>query len=248
MSRTTIVSPVYLGQPHRIEYFKTYMKSCLEQRNFENLDFVFFVEPDFLDFAPIDKLRSYPNVRIMINPFRYGLLVNQYMTMFYCFERLRLEHVIYTEDDCILSNDIDAVTQFYINSKYYDNNTILTYLNKDNLVEPPVDDSGKNILEVKQNYHPIHKDMVYFATWGYLCTAKMWRDCLRKWDHQWCFSHTILPYIKDDFKTVTPKLSRLNHIGVDGASYNKEIYDSHQFVRYMPQNFQGALQYQFDEL
>lgn len=248
MSKTTIVSPVYLGAPHRLEYFDTYIKSCLGQRDFDKIDFVFLVEPDILEFSRIEKLRSYPNVRLLINPFRYGLLLNQYMTLLYCFERLKLEHVIYTEDDCIFSNDINDITQFYINSQYYDNKTILTHLNKDNLVDPPTTDEGKEILEIKQNYHPIHTGMVYFATWGYLCTAKMWYDCLRKWDHQGCFSHTLIHHIKDEFRTVTPKLSRLNHLGVEGASYNREIYDSHCFVNYMPKSFDGKLEYKFNEI
>lgn len=246
MSRTTIVTPVYLGQPHRVGYFNQYVKSCLGQRDFDKIDFVFLVEPEFVDLDPIIALRKYPNVRVLINQFKYGLLLNQYVAMYYSFERLRLEHAIYIEDDCIFSNDINDITQFYINSSYYDNKTIFTYLNKDNLIEPPTNDDGKEILEIKNNYgSATFSEMTYFAALGYLCTAKMWRECVSKWNHQSCVENTIMDYIKNDFKTVTPKLSRLNHIGVEGAFYNQSLYDAHNFAKYTPQNFNDALNYRF---
>lgn len=248
MNDVTIVAPVYLGTPHRLQYFETYIKSCLTQCNFEKINFVFMVEPDVMNFDLLTKLRLYPNIRIMVNPYRYKLLLNQYMTLYYSFEILGLEHVIYTEDDCVMSNDMYDITKFYVNSQYYDNNTILTYLNKDNLIDPPQNDDGKDILEIKQNFHPVKTGMVYFATWGYLCTRRMWFDCLQKWPHQWCFSEHLLPHYLDKIKTVTPRLSRLNHIGVLGASYNEEIYNSHEFTKYMPPTFSDRIDYKFYEI
>lgn len=248
MNTVTIATPVYLGKPHRVRYFDTFIKSCLSQTDFEKINFVFLVEPDVLDHESINRIRKYENIKILINPFRYGLLLNQYMTLHYCFEILDLENIIYTEDDCIMSNDMYDITNFYINSKYYDNNTILTYLNKDNLIDPPQNEDGKEIIEIKSNFHPVHTKMVYFATWGYLCTKRMWHDCMKKWPHQWCFSEHLLPHYLETMKTVTPKLSRLNHIGVVGNSYTKEQYEEHAFSRYMPKSFTERLQYQFNEI
>jgi hypothetical protein len=246
----TIVAPVYLGQPHRLAYFDTYIKSCLNQKDFEKLNFVFLVEPDFLDFDPIARLRKYPNIRVLVNPFKYGLLLNQYMLLYYVFEILKLDHIIYTEDDCVLSNDVYAIANYFINSKYY-HESILTLMNKDNLVDPPTtfnpDDAC--ILEIKNHYHPVETGIVYFATWGYMCTQRIWRDCLKKWEHQWCFSETFVPFMLETFpKIVTPRLSRLNHIGVEGASYNQELYDKHNFRLYTPQNFDSPLDYKYVEI
>ena len=40
----TIVSPVYLGQSHRVEYHKRFLECCKSQRDFEKINFVFFYE------------------------------------------------------------------------------------------------------------------------------------------------------------------------------------------------------------
>lgn len=244
----TIVCPVYLGKPHRLEYFDTFIKTCLSQNDFDKLNFVFLVEPDFLDFDPIAKLRKYPNIRVLVNPYKYGLLLNQYMVLHYCFEILNLEHVIYVEDDCVLSNDIYRLANFFISSKYY-HESVLTLLNKDNLVDPPTTTDDADVLEIKDHYHPVQTSMVYFATWGYMCTRRIWRDCLKRWGHYACFSETFVPFMKEVFpKIVTPRLSRLNHIGIEGASYNQSIYDQHCFAKYTPQNFSADLNYRYVEV
>lgn len=254
-NKVTIVSPVYLGQAHRINYFETYINSCLNQKDFSKMNFIFLVEPDIIDVESINRLKKYNNMRVLINPYKYGLLLNQYMTLHYSFEILGLRNVIYTEDDCLLSNDIYDVANTFINSHHYHDN-IFTLLNKDNLVNPPTSDEGKDILEVKDHYHKDVDDkyekeskMLYFATWGYMCTERIWRDCMKWWPRRWCFSEHIVPWMLKTFpKIVTPKLSRLNHIGVKGASYDEDIFQEHGFTNYMPKNFNEKLEYKFKDV
>ena len=112
----TIVSPVYLGQSHRVEYHKRFLECCKSQRDFEKINFVFFYEKTILDKSIVEDLYKYKNISVHINSYDFKTFLNQYNCLNYCFEYLKLDNVIYLEDDVEMSNDLYDITNFYINS------------------------------------------------------------------------------------------------------------------------------------
>ncbi len=80
----TIVSPIYLGQNHRVEYHKVFLNCCKNLRSFDKIKFVFFYEKSILDMSIVDDLKKYENVDLHINTYDFKTYLNQYNCLNYC--------------------------------------------------------------------------------------------------------------------------------------------------------------------
>lgn len=223
----SIVSPVYLGQPHRVEYHRKFIESCKRQMDFDKIQFIFFYENTILDYDLISNVKTYNNIDIHINSYDFKTYLNQYNCLNYCFEHLKLEHVIYVEDDVEMSNDLYDITKFYINSEHYNDNNIFCYLNKDNLIDDV--STRSDLIQVKSF---MRGDMDYFTPWGFLATKYMWNNVLKHWNKKRSFDWEIVEYFKKTHQIISPQESRVNHIGEIGMNYNIEIFKSHNFNSY----------------
>ena len=223
----TIVSPVYLGQSHRVEYHKRFLECCKSQRDFEKINFVFFYEKTILDKSIVEDLYKYKNIFVHINSYDFKTFLNQYNCLNYCFEYLKLDNVIYLEDDVEMSNDLYDITNFYINSEYCSDDNIFCYLNKDNLIDDVHTQS--DLIQLKSF---MRGDMDYFTPWGFLATKHIWSNVLKHWDKKRSFDWEIVESCKKTHRIVSPQESRVNHIGEIGMNYNKEIFKLHNFNSY----------------
>ena len=145
----------------------------------------------------------------------------------YCFEYLKLDNVIYLEDDVEMSNDLYDITNFYINSEYCSDDNIFCYLNKDNLIDDVHTQS--DLIQLKSF---MRGDMDYFTPWGFLATKHIWSNVLKHWDKKRSFDWEIVESCKKTHRIVSPQESRVNHIGEIGMNYNKEIFKLHNFNSY----------------
>lgn len=236
----TIVSPIYIGQPHRVEYHRHFLNCCKNQKNFDDIKFIFFYEQSILDKSLIEELYKYKNVEVHINSYTFGTYLNQYNCLNYCFEYLKLDHVIYVEDDVEISNDIYNITNFYINSDNFKDTNIFCYLNKDNLIDDVSNQSY--LIEVKDF---MLGEMDRFTPWGFLATKSIWNNILKHWDKRRSFDWEIVKTFKNTHKIVTPQESRVNHIGVNGMNYNDEIFRSHNFASYKVKQYPDKINYSY---
>lgn len=236
----TIISPVYIGQPHRVEYHKHFLNCCKNLKNFNNIKFIFFYEQSILDKALVDELYQYKNIDVHINSYTFGTFLNQYNCLNYCFEHLKLDHAIYLEDDVEISNDIYNVTNFYINSSTYSDRNIFCYLNKDNLIDNV--NTRPDLIEVKDF---MMGEMDRFTPWGFLATKNIWNNVLKNWDKRRSFDFEIVKNCKDTYKIVTPQESRINHIGVNGMNYNDDLFRYHNFASYKVKQYNDGINYSY---
>jgi hypothetical protein len=236
----TIVSPIYLGQQHRVEYYQKFINSCKNQNNFNKIQFIFFYENTIVDYNLIYELKSYNNIDLHINSYDFKTFLNQYNCLNYCFEHLKLDHVIYLEDDVETSNDLYDITNFYINSEHYHDNNIFCYLNKDNLIDDVLTKS--DLIQVKPF---MRGNMGYFTPWGFLATKYMWNNALKYWNKKRSFDFEIVEIFKNTHQIISPQESRVNHIGEIGASYNKALFESHNFNTYKVKQYQNPIIYTY---
>lgn len=236
----TIVSPVYLGLPHRVEYHKKFLECCKTQRDFEKINFVFFYERSILDNSIIEDLRQYNNFDIHINSYDFKTYLNQYNCLNYCFEHLGLDHAIYVEDDVELSNDIYDITNFYINSKHYGDKNIMCYLNKDNLFNKS--STRSDLLEVKKF---MIGNVDYFTPWGFLATKDIWNDSIKYWDKSTSFDWDLVKKCKNTYNIISPQESRVNHIGIQGMNYNEDMFRYHNFASYKVKQYNTRINYSY---
>jgi len=236
----SIVSPIYIGQPHRLIYHKKFLQCCKNQKNFDSIRFLFFYENTILDHDLISELRLYNNIDLHINSYDFKTYLNQYNCLHYCFEHLKLDNVIYLEDDVEMSNDLYDITNFYINSKQYDDNNIFCYLNKDNLIDSVVTRSES--IQIKSF---MRGDMDYFTPWGFLVTKYIWNNVLKHWSKKRSFDWEIVESCKKTHRIVSPQESRVNHIGEIGMNYNKELFDCHNFNAYKVKQYKEPIIYSY---
>jgi hypothetical protein len=236
----SIVSPVYLGQLHRVEYHQKFIESCKKQNDFDKIRFIFFYENTILDRDLINDLKKYNNVDIHVNSYDFKTYLNQYNCLNYCFEHLKLDHVIYLEDDVEMSNDLYDITNFYVNSKNYNDNNIFCYLNKDNLIDDV--STRSDLIQVKSF---MKGDMDYFTPWGFLATKHVWNNVLKHWDKITSFDWELVKKCKDNYGIVSPQESRVNHIGVNGMNYNEDIFRSHNFASYKVKQYTNRINYSY---
>jgi hypothetical protein len=236
----TIVSPVYIGQSHRVQYHKHFLSCCKNLKNFDDIKFIFFYEQSILDKSLVEELYKYKNIDVHINSYRFGTFLNQYNCLNYCFEHLKLDHAIYLEDDVDISNDIYDITNFYVNSSHFADNNIFCYLNKDNLFDNV--NTRYDLIEIK-NF--MRGEIDRFTPWGFLATKNIWNYVLKHWDKRISFDWEIVKACKDDYKIVTPQESRVNHIGVNGMNYNNHIFKAHNFAAYNVKQYTDEINYSY---
>lgn len=236
----TIVSPIYLGQPHRVEYYQKFIDSCKKQNNFDKIQFIFFYEHTMLDSELLSDLKTYDNIDLHINSYDFKTFLNQYTCLNYCFEHLKLDHVIYLEDDVEMSNDLYDITNFYINSEHYHDNNIFCYLNKDNLIDDV--STRSDLIQVKSF---MRGNMNYFTPCGFLTTKYMWNNVLKHWNKKRSFDWEIVEKFENTHQVVSPQESRVNHIGEVGMNYNKEIFKSHNFNAYKVKQYKESIIYSY---
>lgn len=234
----SIVSPVYLGQPHRVEYHRKFIESCKRQMDFDKIQFIFFYENTILDYDLIDDLKKYNNVDIHINSYDFKILANHYNCFNYCFEYLNLEHVIYVEDDVEMSNDLHDITNSYVNSAHYLDSNIFCYLNKDNLMNRS--NTRSDVIEIK-NFEI--NGMNYFTPWGFLATKYLWKNVIKNWTKDRSVDFEIVEKFKNTHNIVCPQESRINHIGVIGKNYNEQLFANHNFSSYKVKNYSKRINY-----
>jgi len=236
----TIVSPVYIGQSHRLVYHKKFLQCCKNQKKFDSIQFIFFYENTIIDVDLIDDLKKYNNIDLHINSYDFKTYLNQYNCLNYCFEHLNLESVIYLEDDVEMSNDLYDVTNFYLNSTHYKENNIFCYLNKDNLLSNDI--TSSELIEIKPF---MRGDMDYFTPWGFLVTKDIWNKVLKHWNKKSSFDYDIVEYFKKTHRIVSPQESRVNHIGEVGMNYNKQLFQSHNFNAYKLKQYKESIVYSY---
>lgn len=236
----TIVSPVYIAHSHRVEYHKRFLECCKNQMDFDKIKFVFFYEKDILDYSVIEDLKTYSNIDLHINESVSPQHFNQYNCLKYCFEHLNLEHVIYVDDDVEMSNDIFDISNFYINSNKYSDNSIFCYLNKSNLATKK--ETKSDLIEIKDF---IINGFDQFTPWGCLITKRVWHQCLKYCEKKISFDWEIVKGCKDTYKIVTPQESRINHIGVIGMNYNEELFRCHNFANYKVKQYDNRINYSY---
>lgn len=218
-----IITPIYYGGEHRIEYFKKYIEHCNKLDNLDKCHFIFLVEPDSENM--VDLIPTHWNKTLLRNYYKFGPIMNHYVGFKYCFDILKSEFAILLEDDIIVSPDIYNLITHCINSDILDEN-VLCLLNKHRLFNPThtvYNDETKNSI--------IHiNDVKYLSAWGFGISVKFWEFFLK---NIWSMSISFDSNLDLNFKNcgvITPVISRANQIGEIGFNYTKHQWDQHGFA------------------
>jgi hypothetical protein len=243
MNKLNIVAASWLGNPHRVNYHTQYVESCLRQNNFDKINFIFFYEPESQVQSFLKKLSIYENFDLKINPYRFGANLNHFICLNYCFENLKLDHVLMSEDDVEFSNDVYDIVNFYINSKYYDDNNIFSLLNKENFIKNLIyKENDHEVVEIK-NF--MNDGIDFFNSCGWLVTKRVWTEVLKYWDKKRSYDWEIVEKYKTDTSIIVPKESRVKHIGEFGINYNEKYYEAHGWKNYSLKKYNNNINYKF---
>lgn len=221
--KLNIITPIYYGGDHRIDYFKRYINHINKIYNLQNCNFIFLIEPD--SEKMLDLIPDHWNKTFLINYYRFGPILNHYIGFKYCFDTLKSEFSILLEDDIIVSPDIYNLIQYCLSTNILDEN-VLCLLNKHSQFNPSHKLYQKNSKELLIQIN----DVKYLSGWGFGISKKFWENVLK---NIWSMTISFDSNLDLNFKkcgVVTPVVSRANQIGEIGFNYTKSQWDSHGFA------------------
>jgi hypothetical protein len=217
-----IITPLYYGGEHRLEYFQQCITSLKSLINLDKFYFIFLVEPN--SEKMVELIPNYFNKIILNNPFRYGMVLNHYIGFKYCFDVLSADFAILIEDDIVVSQDIYNLVQYCLCNNILNDN-VLCLLNKHKQF------NHENLLYQKETPDVLIQinNVKYLSTWGFGITKNYWNNKLH---NMWKMDISVdsnLDLNMKDCGVVSPLISRTNNIGKIGHNYTEELWNLHNF-------------------
>lgn len=220
-----VATPVYYGNnPSRINYFKQHVENTKKLLNFEDLNFIFFVEPNSEPMLEIINDNFKKNTTIFKNQFQCGIELNYYNLFHYCFENLKLENMFFFEDDAICSNDSSILIE-WASKKELLHTSMLCLLNKHFLFNK----NHKIYSNITECDLLKLEEINYLSAWGCGVGKGFWDKYLKPtWSMMYAFD-TNLTNKFTKLPIISPAINRLNHIGRTGVHYTESEFMNHGF-------------------